>query len=128
MKEENNINDNLKNHKNYSNDYSYPTLKREDLMYLSSIDERDYPRRKIKQLNTKRNWSLNLFNLDIEKSTPKKYSKYLNKIDFINRTDDIDNAQLLKKKILKYPNFILNIRDIDKAYSSININLSEKKK
>ncbi len=128
MKEENNINNNLQNHCNYSNDYSYPTLKREDLMYLSSIDIRDFPKKKINQLNTKRTWSLNLFNLDIEKSTPKKYSKYLNKIDFINRTDDIDNAQPLKKKILKYPDFILNTRDIEKAFPSRNINLSEKKK
>ena len=46
----------------------------------------------------------------------------------INRTDDIDNAQPLKKKILKYPDFILNTRDIEKAFPSRNINLSEKKK
>ena len=128
MKEENNINYNIHCQRKYSNDYSYPTLKREDLMYLSSIDERDYPRRKIKQLNTKRNWSLNLFNLDIEKSTPKKFSKFLNKIDFINKTDDIENAQPQKQKILKYPNFILNTRDIEKAFPSKNLHLLEKKK
>ena len=128
MKEENKINDNIIKHRNYSNDYSYPTLKREDLMYLSSIDDRDYPKKKINQLNTKRNWSLNLFNLDIEKSTPKKFSKFLNKIDFINKTDDIENAQPLKQKLLNYPNFILNTRDIEKAFPSNNINLYEKKK
>ena len=56
----------------YNNDFNYPSLTRKDLMYLDSINSRDCPIRKINQINTKRDWSTNLYNLDIEKSVPKK--------------------------------------------------------
>ena len=39
---------------------------RKDLMSLSCINEKDSNIKKFKQINTKRNFSLNLYNLDIE--------------------------------------------------------------
>ena len=100
----------------YNNDFNYPSLMRRDLMYLDSIKSRDYPIKKINQINSNRDWSTNLYNLDIEKSVPYRSSIYTNKIDFINKVDDIEFAQPKKEILLNKPNFILNVRDIDKAY------------
>ena len=104
------------NHPNYNNDFNYPSLSRKDLMYLDQIRDRDFPIKKINQINTNRDWSTNLYNLDIEKSSPNKINIYTNKIDFINKLDDIELARPKKEKIFVKPNFILNVRDIDKAY------------
>ena len=100
----------------YNNDFNYPSLSRKDLMYLDSIKSTDFPIRKINQINSNRDWSTNLYNLDIEKSVPYRSNIYTNKIDFINKVDDIEYAQPKKERILNKPNFILNVRDIDKAY------------
>ena len=100
----------------YKNDFNYPSLLRKDLMYLDSIKQRDFPIKKINQINSNRDWSTNLYNLDIEKSVPYRSSIYTNKIDFINKVDDIEFAQPKKEKILIKPNFILNVHDIEKAY------------
>ena len=40
--------------------YNYPSLNRKDTMYLSTMTRRDFPMRKFKQLETNRNWSINL--------------------------------------------------------------------
>lgn len=101
---------------NFNNDYNYPSLNRKDLMSLDIIKEKDFPRKKINQINSKRNWSHNLNNMDIDKSFPKRNDLYLNKIDFINKIDDIEKAKPNKEKILNKPNYILNVRDIEKAY------------
>ena len=61
-------------------DYNYPPLNRKDLSDLSNIDDR---RKYFKKLNTKRDWSLNLYNLDIEGSSPRKFGYFFNKEDFI---------------------------------------------
>ena len=74
---------------NYSNDFDYPSLNRKDLMVLDTIRDRDFPIRKINQINTNRDWSTNLYNLDIEKSVPFKTGIYINKIDYTNKNDDI---------------------------------------
>ena len=100
----------------YNNDFNYPSLMRRDLMYLDSIKSRDFPIKKINKINSNRDWSTNLYNLDIEKSVPYRSSIFTNKIDFINKVDDIEFAQPKKEKILNKPNFILNVRDIEKAY------------
>ena len=100
----------------YNNDFNYPPFSRKDLMYLDTINQRDFPIRKINQINSKRDWSTNLYNLDIEKSAPYRSNIFTNKIDFINKIDDIEFAQPKKEKILNKPNFILNVRDIEKAY------------
>ena len=100
----------------YNNDFNYPSLTRKDLMYLDSINSRDCPIRKINQINTKRDWSTNLYNLDIEKSVPKKNSVFTNKVDFINKIDDIERARPSKEVILNKPNFNLDISDIERAH------------
>ena len=46
-------------------DYNYRSFNRQDLMSLSSINENDANNKKFKQLHTKRDWSINLYNLDI---------------------------------------------------------------
>lgn len=49
------------------NHFNYPSLNRKDLMSLKTISERDEKIRKFKGgLNTNRNYSYNLFNVDLE--------------------------------------------------------------
>ena len=101
---------------NFRDDFNYPSLSRKDLMNLDTIKERDFPRKKINQINSNRKWSQNLYNLDIDRSYPKRTDIYLNKVDFINKIDDIEKARPNKERILNKPNYILNVRDIEKAY------------
>jgi len=100
----------------YNNDFNYPSLERKDLMLLGTINSRDCTIKKINQINSNRDWSINLYNLDIEKTVPTRRNVFTNKIDFINKIDDIEKARPNKEIILKKPNFILNVRDIEKAY------------
>ena len=104
---------------NYNNDFNYPTLSRKDLMYLDKIRDRDFPIKKINQINSNRDWSVNLYNLDIEKSMPNRSTVLTNKIDFINKIDDIELAQPKKERILDKPNYILDVHDIEKAYPNM---------
>lgn len=46
-------------------DYNYRSLNRNDLMNLNTLNENDMKIKKFKQLDTKRNWSINLYNMDI---------------------------------------------------------------
>ena len=73
-------------------DYNYPSLNRKDTMYLSTMTQKDFPMRKFKQLETNRNWSINLYNLDIEGSSPRKFGAFHQKIDFTNKNDDIEKS------------------------------------
>ncbi len=41
-------------------DYNYRSLNRKDLMSLSSINDNDMKIKKFKQLETRRDWSINL--------------------------------------------------------------------
>ena len=100
----------------YSDDFNYPSLNRKDLMILDTIKEKDFKKKGINRLISNRDWSLGLYNLDIDKSFPKRRDKYLNKVDFINKIDDIEKARPNKEKYYKKPNFSLNVRDIEKAY------------
>ena len=107
---------------NYNDDYNYPSLNRKDLMYLSTLSNRDFPIRKINKINTKRDWSVNLYNLDIDRAVPRRTNVFTNKVDFINKIDDIDKARPKPDKIWKHPDYILNCRDIEKAYpKKINV-------
>ena len=101
---------------NFRDDFNYPSLNRRDLMSLDTIKEKDFPRKKINQINSKRNWSINLYNLDIDKSYPRKRDVYLNKVDFVNKIDDIEKARPAKERILNKPDYLFNVRDIEKAY------------
>ena len=103
---------------NYS-DFNYPSLSRKDLMSLDTIKPYDFPKRKIGKINTKRDWSTNLYNLDIEKSVANKIKLLNNKIDFINKLDDIEKSQPKKERLLKKPDFCLNISDIEKTSSNM---------
>ena len=111
---------------NFNSDFNYPSLSRKDLMYLDSIKPRDFPIKKLNQINTKRDWSTNLYNLDIEKSVPYRSNIYTNKVDFINKLDDIENAHPKKEKILVKPNFILNVHDINKAFPNKEKQISQR--
>ena len=46
-------------------DYNYRSLNRNDLMSLATLNEKDINLKKFKQLETKRDWSINLYNMDI---------------------------------------------------------------
>jgi hypothetical protein len=112
---------------NYNEDYNYPSLNRKDLMSLDTIKEKDFPRKKINSINSKRNWSQNLNNLDIDKSYPKRNDIFLNKIDFINKIDDIEKARPNKAKIINKSNYMLNAKNLEKEYPKKGNNLNIKK-
>lgn len=97
-----------------NSDYNYGTLNRRDLMSLSTINNNDAPIRKFKQINTKRDWSTNLYNLDIDKTAPTKFGVFNHKIDFINKVDDIErtNPKLLHIKLNK-PEYNLSKEGIE---------------
>ena len=73
-------------------DYNFPTPNRKDLMSLSTLTSKDFPMKKFKQIDTKRDWSVNLYNLDIGGTCPRRIGALNHKIDFINKTDDIDRS------------------------------------
>ena len=81
-------------------DYNYPSLNRKDLSDLSNINDKS---RQFKKLNTNREWSLNLYNLDIEGSSPRKFGFFFNKEDFTNKNSDIEKSspKSYNKKINK---------------------------
>jgi len=105
-------NDLFQNQNKYNNCH---LLSRKDTMYLSSLNSNDYPIRKFKQMSSNREWSLNLYNLDIKGSSPRKFGLLTKKIDFTNNNKDIDKSspsQLFKKVI---PNYSLSCKDIPGA-------------
>lgn len=93
--------------------FEYPSLNRKDLMSLSIINNNDFPIRKFKQMSTNRDWSLNLYNLDIEGSSPRKFGLFSNKIDFTNKNNDIEKSFPYVPKQLNKPNFNLSNKDIE---------------
>ena len=111
---------NIVENKNCTNtDFNYPSLNRKDLMYLSTVNNNDHFLRKFKQLHTKRNWSLNLYNLDIEGSSPRKFGAFNQKADYINKNDDIEKSTPTKLHIkLNKPEYNLSNTDIE--YSQPN--------
>jgi len=105
-------NDLFQNQNKYNNCH---LLSRKDTMYLSSLNSNDYPIRKFKQMSSNREWSLNLYNLDIKGSSPRKFGLLTKKIDFTNNNKDIEKSspsQLFKKVI---PNYSLSCKDIPGA-------------
>lgn len=112
---------------NYNEDYNYPSLNRKDLMSLDTIKEKDFSRKKLNSINSKRNWSQNLNNLDIDKSYPKRNDIFLNKIDFINKIDDIEKARPNKAKIINKSDYMINQKNLEKEYPKKGNNLNIKK-
>ena len=95
-------------------DFNYPSLNRKDLMYLSTLTNNDFKMRKFKQLHTNRNWSINLYNLDIEGSSPRKFGAFNQKIDYSNKNDDIDKSSPRRLHIkLNKPEYNLSNSDIE---------------
>ena len=94
----------------------YPTLSRKDTMFLSTIGAKDFPMRKFKQLDTTRDWSINLYNLDIEGSSARRFGALNQKIDFTNKNDDIERSwpKQLHVKLNK-PEYNLRNDDIEKS-------------
>ena len=97
-------------------DYSIPSIPKGNTMYLSTINKNDAIIRPFKKMVTKRDWSANLYNLDIENSMPRRFGVFTNKIDYINKVDDIERTN---PKILHYPlnkpEFNLTNKDIEKS-------------
>ena len=102
---------------NYDN--SIKTLDRKETMYLSVINSQDAIIRPFKKLYTQRDWSTNLYNLDIDGTQPRKFGIFTNKVDFINKNDDIERSN---PKIIHYhlkkPEYNLSNRDIEKSFPS----------
>ena len=102
-------------------DFSIPTIPKGNTMYLSTINKNDAIIRPFKKMVTKRDWSANLYNLDIESSMPRRFGVFTNKIDFINKVDDIERTN---PKILHYPlnkpEYNLTNKDIEKSSPQMN--------
>ena len=102
-------------------DYSIPFLPKGNTMYLSTINKNDAIIRPFKKMVTQRDWSANLYNLDIESSMPRRFGVFTNKVDFINKVDDIERTN---PKILHYPlnkpEFNLTNKDIEKSSPQMN--------
>ena len=88
-------------------------------MYLSVINSQDAIIRPFKKLYTQRDWSTNLYNLDIDGTQPRKFGIFTNKVDFTNKNDDIERSN---PKIIHYhlkkPEYNLSNRDIEKSFPS----------
>ena len=93
----------------------YPMPKRKDSMSNRGLDETDFPKRKFKQLSTKRDFSLNNYSLDIEGAAPRSNSIFTNKIDYSLKKEDIEKTspkQIIPEKTNR-PNFNLSNKDIE---------------
>ena len=95
---------------------NYPTPSRKDTIFLSTIGPNDAPMKKFKQLDTSRDWSINLYNLDIEGSSPRRFGALNQKIDFTNKNDDIERSWPKQLHVgLNKPEYNLKNNDIEKS-------------
>ena len=105
-------------------DFNYPSLNRKDLLDVKSINNKSS---NFKKLDTNRDWTLNLYNLDIEGSCPRKFAYFLNKDEFINKNNDIEKSST--KDYYKYINkisFNLTNDDIELSKPQCNKNPSSR--
>ena len=114
----------IKKAKSYNNLFQIqnkdvPFLSRKDTMYLSSINLNDFPLKKLKQITTKRDWSSNLYNLDIEGSSPKKFGLFTKKIDFTNNNRDIEKSYPIERFKKISPNYSLSNKDIEGSHPKL---------
>ena len=102
------------NKENNYNDFNYPSLNHKDIISIRNLDSNDFPIRKFKQLDTKRDFSLNNYNLDIPGAVPRRYGLYNRKSEFNNTNEDIEGSSPAKlyKKVNK-PDFIYSNKDIE---------------
>ena len=102
---------------NYDNSQSLQNKR--GTMYLSVINSKDAVMRPLNKLYTQRDWSANLYNLDIDSSYPRKFGIFTNKVDFINKVDDIEKSNPKTfHSILKKPDYNLSNKDIEKSSPS----------
>ena len=94
---------------------NYPMPNRKDVMSNRGLDDNDFPKRKFKQLSTKRDFSLNNYSLDIEGAAPRSSSIFSNKTDFTLNNQDIEKTSPKKliPEITNKPNYNLSNRDIE---------------
>ena len=103
----------ITNENNY-NDFNYPSLNHKDIISIRNLDSNDFPLRKFKQLNTKRDFSLNNYNLDIPGAVPRRYGLYTKKPEFNNTNLDIEGSSPTKLyKNVNKPDFIYSNKDIE---------------
>ena len=93
----------------------YPMPNRKDSMSHRGLDETDFPKRKFKQLSTKRDFSLNNYSLDIEGAAPRSNSIFTNKIDYSLKNEDIEKSspKPIIPETTNKPNFNLSNKDIE---------------
>ena len=94
---------------------NYPMPKRAETLSNCPLNAKDFPIKKFKQLDTKRDFSLNNYALDIEGAAPRSNSIFTNKKDYTLDNLDIENSSP-KKSIpenVNKPNFNLSNRDIE---------------
>ena len=94
---------------------NYPMPNRKNTMSNRGLDDSDFPKKKFKQLSTKRDFSLNNYSLDIEGAAPRSNSIFTNKTDFTLKNQDIESTspkKLIPEKTNK-PNYNLSNRDIE---------------
>ena len=85
-------------------------------MAYRNLDSKDIPMKKFKQLDTKRDWSLNNYTLDISGASPRKLAPFTKKPDFSNTNEDIEKSSPSPKaKYLNKPDFTLSNQGIEKS-------------
>lgn len=104
-------------------DYNHRSLNRKDLMSLDVIKNEDSRIRKFKCIDSSRDWTMNLYNRDIDGnlilfnfsgSVPKQFGVYNQKVDFINKNDDIERTFPKQLHIkLNKPEYNLSNTDIN---------------
>ena len=106
---------NTTNDNNKYDDYNYKSLNRKDLIINRNLDNSDFPIRKFKQLDTKRDFSLNNYVLDIKGAFPRRYGFYSKKQDFTNTNLDIDKSYPINEynKYTNKPDYIYKNDDIE---------------
>ena len=106
---------NITNDNNKIDDYNYKSLNRKDLILNRNLDNSDFPIRKFKQLDTKRDFSLNNYVLDIKGAFPRRYGFYSKKQDFTNTNLDIEKSYPINEynKYTNKPDYIYKNDDIE---------------
>ena len=108
---------NVINNENKNDDYNFKSLNRKDLIMNRNLDSSDFPIRKFKQLDTKRDFSLNNYVLDIKGAFPRRYGFYSKKKDFTNTNLDIEKSYPINEynKYTNKPDYIYKNDDIEKS-------------
>ena len=94
-------------------DMEYPPLQKKDTLYYRGLDSSDFPIRKFKQLDSKRDYSLNNYSLDIDGAVPKRYGLYNQKPPYHNSNADIEKSSpSVYNPYINKPNYNLSNKDI----------------